>query len=81
MQIRLSFNLIKLYGVLSAPFIPDAAEKIFKALNLSNENWPNNISEALDSIPENAAFEVPEVMFIKITDEQRETWKEQFSGN
>ena len=81
MQIRLSFNLIKLYGVLSAPFIPDAAEKIFKALNLSNENWPNNISEALDSIPENAAFEVPEVMFTKITDEQRESWKEQFSGN
>ncbi len=81
MQIRLSFNLIKLYGVLSAPFIPDAAEKIFKALNLSNENWPNNISEALDSIPENAAFEVPEVMFIKITDEQRESWKEEFSGN
>jgi methionyl-tRNA synthetase len=81
MQIRLSFNLIKLYGVLSAPFIPDAAEKIFKALNLSNENWPNNISEALDSIPENAAFEVPEVMFTKITDEQRESCKEQFSGN
>ena len=81
MQIRLSFNLIKLYGVLSAPFIPDAAEKIFKALNLSNENWPNNISEALDSIPENAAFEVPEVMFTKITDEQRESWKEEFSGN
>jgi len=81
MQIRLSFNLIKLYGVLSAPFIPDAAEKIFKALNLSNENWPNNISEALDSIPKNAAFEVPEVMFTKITDEQRESWKEQFSGN
>ena len=81
MQIRLSFNLIKLYGVLSAPFIPDAAEKIFKALNLSIENWPNNIIEALDSIPENAAFEVPEVMFTKITDEQRESWKEQFSGN
>ena len=55
--------------------------KIFKALNLSNENWPDNITEALDSIPENAAFEVPEVMFTKITDEQRETWKEQFSGN
>ena len=81
MQIRLSFNLIKLYGVLSAPFIPDAAEKIFKALNLSNENWPNNIIEALDSIPENAAFEVPEVMFTKITDEQRGSWKQQFSGN
>ncbi len=81
MQIRLSLNLIKLYGVLSAPFIPDAAEKILEALNLADENWPSNIREALDSLPENAAFDVPEVMFKKITDEERETWKKQFSGN
>ena len=65
----------------ATPFIPDAAEKILKALNLSNENWPNNIRESLDSLPENAVFEVPEVMFTKITDEQRESWKDEFSGN
>ena len=81
MQIRLSFNLIKMYGILSAPFIPDASDKILKALNLSNLLWPDNIREALDSLPENGCFEVPEVMFRKITDEERETWKEQFSGN
>ena len=33
MQIRLSLNLIKLYGVLSAPFIPDSAKRILEALN------------------------------------------------
>ena len=81
MQIRLSLNLIKLYGVLSAPFIPDAAEKILKALNLTDESWPSDVSEALNSLPENVVFEVPEVMFRKITDEERETWKKQFSGN
>jgi methionyl-tRNA synthetase len=81
MQIRLSFNLIKMYGILSAPFIPDASDKILKALNLSNLLWPDNIREALDSLPENGCFEVPDVMFRKITDEERETWKEQFSGN
>ena len=81
MQIRLSLNLIKLYGVLSAPFIPDAAEKILEALNLADENWPSSIREALDSLPENAVFKVPEVMFKKITDEEREAWKKQFSGN
>jgi methionyl-tRNA synthetase len=43
--------------------------------------WPINISETLDSLPENGGFEVPEVMFRKITDEERETWKERFSGN
>jgi methionyl-tRNA synthetase len=81
MQIRLSLNLIKMYGVLSAPFIPDASDKIFQALNLSDQPWPDNIRNALDSLPENGNFEVPEVMFRKITDEERETWKEQFSGN
>ena len=81
MQIRLSLNLIKLYGVLSAPFIPDAAEKILKALNITDESWPSDVSEALNSLPENLVFEVPEVMFRKITDEERETWKKQFSGN
>ena len=81
MQIRLSLNLIKLYGVLSAPFIPDASEKILKALNLADEKWPSNICEALDSLPENAVFEVPEVMFRKVTDEERDSWKIQFSGN
>ena len=81
MQIRLSLNLIKLYGVLSAPFIPDAAEKILKALNITDESWPIDVGEALNSLPENLVFEVPEVMFRKITDEERETWKTQFSGN
>ena len=81
MQIRLSLNLIKLYGVLSAPFIPDAAEKILKALNITDESWPIDVGEALNSLAENLVFEVPEVMFRKITDEERETWKKQFSGN
>ena len=81
MQIRLSLNLIKLYGILSAPFIPDAAEKILKALNITDESWPIDVGEALNSLPENLVFEVPEVMFRKITDEERETWKKQFSGN
>ena len=70
-----------MYGVLSAPFIPDTAEKILKALNLADEKWPSNISEALDSLPESAVFEVPEVMFRKITDDERVSWKKQFSGN
>ena len=81
MQIRLSLNLIKLYGVLSAPFIPDAAEKILKALNITDESWPIDVGEALNSLPENLVFEVPEVMFRKITDEERDTWKKKFSGN
>jgi methionyl-tRNA synthetase len=46
-----------------------------------DHDWPSNIIEALDSLPENGVFEVPEVMFRKITDEERDEWKNQFSGN
>ena len=40
MQIRLSLNLIKLYGVLSEPFIPDTAQKIFDAMHVKDRTWP-----------------------------------------
>lgn len=81
MQIRLSLNLIKLYGVLSEPFIPDTAQKIFDAMHVKDRTWPENIRDALNSLPESGAFEVPEVMFGKISDEERETWKNQFAGS
>ncbi len=32
-QIRLALNLIRLYAVLSAPFIPDAAANMMSSMN------------------------------------------------
>ncbi len=80
MQIRLSLNLIRLYGVLSAPFIPDAAAQFFCAMNTLDTSWPDDIGEALTALPAGHPFTVPEVSFAKITDEQREDWQARFSG-
>ncbi|MDT2077136.1 MAG: methionine--tRNA ligase [Planktomarina sp.] len=77
---RLSLNLIALYGQLSAPFIPDAANAMRSAMGLPDLQWPNTIETALDRCRAGDAFTVPENLFSKITDEQREEWSERFSG-
>ncbi|MBI1495468.1 methionine--tRNA ligase [Halocynthiibacter styelae] len=77
---RLSLNLIRLYSVLSAPFIPDASAKMLAAMKTENADWPGDVAEFLAALPAGHAFEVPEVLFAKISDEDREAWQERFAG-
>jgi len=78
--IRLSLNLIRVYAVLSAPFVPDAAETMFAAMKTDDRSWPDDEAHALTVLHAGHAFEVPEVLFAKITDEQREEWQSRFAG-
>ena len=80
MQIRLALNLIRLYAVLSSPFIPDAAASMLAAMKTADDSWPDDVPGALDALTPGHAFEVPEVLFSKITDDQREDWQARFSG-
>lgn len=80
-QIRLALNLIPLYAVLSAPFIPDAAEATLKSMNAEGTAWPGDVTAALSALKPGHAFRVPEVLFAKISDEDREAWQEKFSGS
>ncbi len=79
-QIRLALNLIRLYAVLSAPFIPEASAKLFTAMNTLDTEWPGDIATALKALPAGHAFSVPENLFSKITDEQRDDWAARFAG-
>ncbi|MBS9717003.1 methionine--tRNA ligase [Pseudohalocynthiibacter aestuariivivens] len=79
-SIRLSLNLIRIYAVLSAPFIPDASATIMAALKTDDMDWPNDVAAALETLPAGHAFEVPDVLFGKILDEDREKWQVQFAG-
>ncbi|MBO9453472.1 methionine--tRNA ligase [Tropicibacter sp. R16_0] len=79
-QVRMGLNLIRFYAVLSAPFIPTASAKMLSAMNTLDTSWPDDVEAALSALPAGHAFTVPEVLFAKITDEQREDWQERFSG-
>jgi methionyl-tRNA synthetase len=80
MQTRLALNLIRLYAVLSAPFIPDAAAEMMAAMHTTDATWPGDIRAALETLPPGHAFTVPEVTFRKITDEERADWQQRFAG-
>jgi methionyl-tRNA synthetase len=79
-QIRLGLNLIRLYAVLSRPFIPDAAEAMMEALGSTDWTWPGDIASALQVLPAGHTFAVPENLFRKITDEERADWQARFAG-
>jgi methionyl-tRNA synthetase len=78
--IRLSLNLVPFYAVLSAPFIPEAAETMLKAMRAEAVSWPQQTSEALDGLQAGHAFEVPENLFTKIEDAARTDWQTRFAG-
>ena len=80
MQIRLALNLVRLYAVLSEPFIPDAAASLMTTMNTDDHSWPLDIGAALSTLPAGHAFRVPKVTFRKITDDEVADWQVRFSG-
>jgi methionyl-tRNA synthetase len=79
-QVRLALNLIRLYAVLSQPFIPDAAGAMMQAMRCDDWSWPGGIGAALAVLPAGHGFATPEVLFRKITDEERADWQVRFAG-
>ena len=79
-MIRLGLNLIRVYAVLSAPFIPDAAQAMMTAMGTDDWTWPTDMSQALRTLPAGHTFSVPENLFRKITDEERAEWQQKFAG-
>jgi methionyl-tRNA synthetase len=78
--IRLSLNLIRLYAVLSAPFIPHTADALCAALQTDDRAWPDDVKTALTALPPGHGFSVPGNLFDKITDAQRIEWHDRFAG-
>ncbi|MEO8242861.1 MAG: methionine--tRNA ligase [bacterium] len=79
-MVRLALNLIRIYAILSRPFIPDAAATMMTAMGSDDWTWPEDIAAALRTLPAGLAFTVPENLFRKITDEERADWQARFAG-
>ena len=78
--IRLAMNLIRIYAILSLPFLPDASAHMMASIKSEDWAWPTDIKSAVQTLKEGHKFEVPEILFRKITDEERSDWKVRFSG-
>jgi len=79
-QVRFALNLMRLYAVVSRPFLPDAAARMMASLASADWTWPADTAAALEALPAGHGFEVPEVLFRKVTDEERAAWAERFAG-
>ncbi|MFT6105046.1 MAG: methionyl-tRNA synthetase [Paracoccaceae bacterium] len=77
---RLALNLIRVYAVLSQPFVPDAAATMLDAIGSEETMWPGQIGAALTRLKPGHKFTVPDVLFQKITDDERAAWEVKFSG-
>ncbi|SHE36284.1 methionyl-tRNA synthetase [Loktanella atrilutea] len=79
-QVRIGLNLVRLYAILSAPFIPEAARAMRDAMKVDHAAWPDDIATSLHALPAGHAFDVPENLFRKITEAERDDWAARFAG-
>ncbi|MEM9151022.1 MAG: methionine--tRNA ligase [Cyanobacteria bacterium P01_F01_bin.3] len=81
--IRTCINLIRLYAVASAPFIPTTVENLFDALHLTDEERTSTMSAATDLtiLKAGRPFEVPPVLIQKIDDDRVAELKAQYGGD
>ncbi|WP_299370729.1 methionine--tRNA ligase [uncultured Tateyamaria sp.] len=80
MQIRMAFNLIRLYATISSPFIPTASDRMQSSLGMESADWPEDVASALSSVQAGQTFAVPENLFAKISDDDRADWQSRFAG-
>ena len=73
--LRTAINMIRLFAILSAPIMPETAEKMMDLLNLklpTNEWISTDITQELQSLKSGHAFNAPELLFSKIPPEKVE---------
>ena len=81
--IRTCLNLIRLYAIASAPFIPATAEQLFDALKLSEVERRSPMTNAtnLTLLKAGRKFDVPPVLIQKIDDDRVAELKAQYGGD
>lgn len=80
--IRTCINLIRLYAIMSAPFIPFTSQKLFEALHMGDADRMSKLSDGvkLDALAPGHPFDVPPPLFRKLEDEEIQELRGQFGG-
>ena len=81
--IRFALNLVRLYAILSRPFIPATSDRMLAALGVADHamDWPESVEAALMALTPGHPFTVPDNLFAKISDEMREEMAARFRGS
>ena len=79
---RTAANLVRLFAVLSAPIIPESAERILQSVSPGEDaRWPSeDVAAELTRLAPGAAYTVPPVAFRKIEDSDVAAWEERFGA-
>jgi methionyl-tRNA synthetase len=83
LSVRVAFNLIRLFAILSLPVIPASAAGMARALLLDPASlvWPKGkIADEMQAVLPGHGFEIPSVLFAKIAPEQVTEWEARFGG-
>jgi methionyl-tRNA synthetase len=79
--LRTGVNLVRLFSLLAAPIIPETTERVLAAVAPdAPKQWPDDAASALAALEPGATFDVPDVLFRKITDDDVAEWTTRFGG-
>ena len=75
-----SLNLIRFFGNISSPFIPDTSDYLLGLFDSDYQRvWPENVNQALKSLQTDQKFRVPENIFKKFSKEDADRMKKDFN--
>jgi methionyl-tRNA synthetase len=78
---RTGVNLVRVFAVLASPIIPETAATVLAAVTPDAPVWwPDDVEDELRVLAPGSRFEVPRVLFRKLTDDDIAAWKERFGG-
>src|SRR5262249_14429072 len=78
---RTGVNLVRLFALLASPIIPETAGTVLAAVAPEVPlRWPDDIDREIEAIEPGSRFEVPGVLFRKLTEDDIAAWKDRFGG-
>ena len=82
--LRLCLNLVRIYAILSAPLMPETAEKMLSKFGLKSSDMPTlkdfNVAEQIEVLKPEMPFEAGEALFERITPEKTAELQEKYGG-
>ena len=83
--LRICLNLTRIYAALSAPLLPDTAEKIMQKFNLSSADLPQlkgfDIAKEICALAPGTPFAAGEALFERISPERTQELQQKYGGN